>query len=341
MESSARYVDVLVKGIRLHWLFCLGLLLLFTLIAFDRHDTTLLPGLLFTYLFLLAGVYTGRWICRRWFLVGRWSGLLAAALLAVVVFALTGLAGVYLLFVRVSLHDVGDAVLEAVTISGAVLFLGFFIAVTRSAIREKMNGLVLAEQNKAGELSLLRSQISPHFLFNTLNNLYSLSINNPAQMPSLLLKLSELLRYSVYEAKETWVSLTQERDYLRNYIALASIRVSDRLALSLELPVLPSEASIAPMLLIVFVENAFKHARDTPAQQISIDISLKVTAERILFAVINSCGEQPESQTGTKHSGFGLDNVVKRLDLLYPGAYQLKQERANGLFKVELALNLK
>lgn len=341
MKSPAAYVDLLFKGKRLHLLFCLGLLLLFVLAAADRHDTTLLPGLAFTYLFILAGVYTGRWICRKYFLAGKWARLAIAVLLAVVVFALIGLAGVYLLFVRVSLHDVDDDILEAVTISSAVLFLGFFIAVTRSAIREKMNGLVLAEQKKAGELSLLRSQVSPHFLFNTLNNLYSLSINKPAEMPALLLKLSELLRYSVYEAGETLVSLEQELDYLRNYIALESIRVSDRLALTLELDSPPPEVRIAPMLLIVFVENAFKHARDAPGKQIIMQITLKITTEKLFFTVLNSCGEQQEETAKNRHSGFGLDNLVKRLDLLYPGAYRLQQGRDNGFFKIELELNFR
>jgi hypothetical protein len=330
-----KYTDLFfAKGKRLHLLFSLALLLLFVLAAADRHDTALLPGLLFTYLFLLAGVYTGRWICRKYFLTAKWFALAGAVLTAIIALSLCGLAGVYFLFVRVSLHDVDNDLLEAVTVSGAILFLGFFIAVTRSAIREKMNGLVLAEQKKAGELSLLRSQVSPHFLFNTLHNLYSLSINKPAQMPGLLLKLSELLRYSVYEADHALVSLNDDLNYIRNYAALENIRVSDRLSLNMELDVVRPEVRIAPMLLIVFVENAFKHARDTPSKEMVISITLKVTAGSIFFAVTNSCGEPAQS----KHSGFGLDNVVKRLDLLYPGAYQLRQERNNGFFNIELEL---
>jgi LytS/YehU family sensor histidine kinase len=161
-------------------------------------------------------------------------------------------------------------------------------------------------------------------------------------MPALLLKLSELLRYSVYEADQPMVQLQDELDYIRNYIDLENIRSADRLSLTVNLADVTSNVKIAPMLLIVFVENAFKHARNTLESEIQIIINCKVVNENIYFDVANSYGDKGTKDTTEKRSsGFGIANVIKRLDLLYPGEYEMKQIRAENQFKVELCLKAK
>jgi sensor histidine kinase YesM len=320
----------------------IGLLLVTIIVEIIAGGARFIPGVIGIYIWVLSCIYTGRWICRKWLLTKRYVGLFAVLIGVLVGYDVLGLLGsVYLLDAHIPMDHVLESSINIMGLAFVLLFAGFFISVIRSAIKEKMNGLVLAEQQKANELTLLQSQVSPHFLFNTLNNMYSLSINRPAQMPDLLLKLSGLLRYSVYEASQPLVTLKEELEYIRNYIALESIRVSDRLLLVLNIETSPAAVKIAPMILIVFVENAFKHARNTLEQHIDIRIDAKVENDLIYFNVINSCPEEEkerENVESMRSSGFGIENVIKRLDLLYPGEYSLKQGRQQDLFEVELWL---
>jgi sensor histidine kinase YesM len=206
------------------------------------------------------------------------------------------------------------------------------ILVNRSTETEK---IILKSQN---ELQLLQSQLSPHFLFNTLNNLYGLSIVKDDKLPNLLLKLSELLRYSVYQSSDTFVPLNDELDYIKNYIEFEKIRLEDRLFLTVNLEE-SSKATIAPMLLIVFVENAFKHSKNTTDQQIKIDINLKVWENNILFSIFNTFDStQAQNNALNKNSGLGLENVKRRLELLYPDKYELSLEEKSNTYKVLLQL---
>lgn len=193
------------------------------------------------------------------------------------------------------------------------------------------------------ELRLLQSQLSPHFLFNTLNNLYGLSITQHEKLPMLLLKLSDLLRYSVYDAKELFVPLKNELEYINNYIDFEKIRIGDRLALTTSIELVTDDRiRIAPMLLIVFIENAFKHSKNTLEKEVFIDISLKTWGDSILFSVKNSHSGNVKEDSGLLiDSGLGLVNVRKRLNLLYAGAYHLKVEDKEGFYSVLLQLKVK
>lgn len=223
------------------------------------------------------------------------------------------------------------------------LLLGIVVklvrAITQGQLREAR---ISAEQHK-GELQLLQSQLSPHFLFNTLNNLYGLSLTQHEKLPPLLLRLSDLLRYSVYEAGESFVPLQNEIDYLNNYIEFEKIRMGSRLQLETDIqPPADTQVRIAPMLLIVFVENAFKHAGNTTARQVYIRIELVTEKNVIGFRIINSFEINREtSAIKSKHSGLGLANVQKRLDLLYPAEHIFYQTQENNLYTVSLQLKAK
>ncbi|WP_199136585.1 sensor histidine kinase [Pedobacter sp. ASV12] len=198
----------------------------------------------------------------------------------------------------------------------------------------------LATQSKS-ELQLLQSQLSPHFLFNTLNNMYGLSISDHEKIPDLLLKLSELLRYSVYEAKELLVPLKSELAYIHNYIDFEKIRIGNRLSLTCNLEQVGTEhIKIAPMLLIVFIENAFKHSKNTAQKSIVIDITLKTWEDWILFSIRNSFDEH-EEKTKNLSSGLGLSNTYQRLKVLYPNQYELKISKDEGMYNVSLQLKMK
>jgi hypothetical protein len=341
MKSPASYIEeFFVKGKRLHLVFCLVLLLVLVLVLSVSHGWSQVTGAGLVYLVVLANIYTGRWLCRKWLLQAKWGGLLIRIIAALAGFAAAELAVyVYFFVPELPLNHAIESSINITAVSFALIFCGFFIAVVRSAIKEKMNSLILAEQQKGSELNLLRSQVSPHFLFNTLNNMYSMAINRPQQMPAHLLQLSELLRYSIYEADQPLVRVKDELDYIRSYIALENIRSSDRLSLTVNLDDNRTNLRIAPLLLIVFVENAFKHARNSLENRIEIDINCKTTSDTIFFKVSNTCGEESQKHTEEKRrSGFGIANVIKRLNLLYPDEYELKQVRLPNEFKIELNL---
>lgn len=198
---------------------------------------------------------------------------------------------------------------------------------------------VTAEHSRS-ELRLLQSQLSPHFLFNTLNNLYGLSIKRNEMLPALLLKLSDLLRYSVYEAKELFVPLRDELNYIHNYIDFEKIRIGNVLVINVHIDDIgQAPLEIASMVFIVFIENAFKHAKNTLDKHIYIDIELKLDGNRLDFMVRNSFSEQANDESVVnEHSGIGLSNTVRRLDLLYGKKYKLDQKINGGFYTINLTL---
>ncbi len=217
--------------------------------------------------------------------------------------------------------------------------LGMLIKLVRMNENALEDAKISASQSQS-ELKLLQSQISPHFLFNTLNNLYGISMTRHEKIPPLLLKLSELLRYSVYDAKVLFVPLSDELAYINNYIDFEKLRIGDRLIINTEIAEEVKGLQIAPMILIIFVENAFKHSKNSTDQNIYVDIELKSWANSILFSIKNSYQENQEKGFD-KYSGFGLENVRKRLELLYPGKYDLKTEVKDDFYKVMLQLKVK
>lgn len=220
------------------------------------------------------------------------------------------------------------------------LSAGVLVKIIRALAATKLNQARKSAAQSESELKLLQSQLSPHFLFNTLNNLYGLSLTQHEKIPPLLLRLSDLLRYSVYGSKEALVPLKDELDYIRHYIEFEKIRLGDRLQLETVIEQERQEGyTIAPMLLIVFVENAFKHSKNTEEDKVYININLKTWNNRILFSVYNSYRKRQLSFD--KNSGFGLVNIKKRLELLYPSAYQLDIEEDGSIYAVTLQLKNK
>ncbi len=216
--------------------------------------------------------------------------------------------------------------------------LGILVKVTKYSIGQVTEAKATAAQS-ISELHFLQSQLSPHFLFNTLNNLYGISLSQHEKIPSMLLKLSDLLRYSVYDAKELHVPLSNEIEYIRNYIDFERLRIGDRLELDVNIEeVYGNNIKIPPLLLIVFIENAFKHSKNTLSEKIQISIMLKTFGKDILFAIKNSY--DPETDAGRKDSykGLGFENAKKRLDLLYPDKYELVISDKDNIYSVKLQI---
>lgn len=218
---------------------------------------------------------------------------------------------------------------------------GALVKVMHAVIQNQLRSAQSEASHNKSELHLLQSQLSPHFLFNTLNNMYGLSITDHQKLPPLLLKLAELLRYSVYDVSELYVPLVKEMDYIKNYIEFERIRIGDKLVLTTDLEeMIDADVKIAPMLLIVFLENAFKHSKNTADKQIFIHMSLRTWENSILFSVKNTYGEKDASSKlfDSSSSGFGLQNVTKRLELLYPKAHELQVGTDEVFYKVALQL---
>jgi len=207
--------------------------------------------------------------------------------------------------------------------------------------RNKTDKLLLQkqEENLKTELSFLRSQISPHFLFNVLNNMLALSRLKSDQLEPTIFKLSSLMRYMLYEAAEEKVLLKKEIEYLQSYIDLQQQRLGAKVKLNVMMSLTEDHYEIAPMLLIPFIENAFKHGVGN-IEYPQIDIDLYTKNDMLYFMVRNKYNSSVE-QIKDKTSGIGLMNVKRRLDLLYGNNHSLLITNRNDCFTVSLQLNLR
>jgi two-component system, LytTR family, sensor kinase len=195
----------------------------------------------------------------------------------------------------------------------------------------------IENENLVSELSFLKSQVSPHFLFNTLNNIYSLSLNNSDLASDAIMKLSQLLRYMLYESDVKLVSLDKEIEYLNNYIELQKMRISGDVKIVFLTKGNLSENVIEPMLLIPFIENAFKHGIDY-SKKSDISIDLNLSGNTLHLKVENGITPNREND---KASGIGLNNVRRRLNLLYPERHELTIEKNKEKYIINLEITLR
>ena len=207
-------------------------------------------------------------------------------------------------------------------------------ALTKQRQVERLQQLV-----RESELQYLKSQINPHFLFNNLNNLYAHALEKSPKTTDIILDLSEVLRYMLYECKEKYVALDREIQQLGKFINLSQLQLEDKGEVHFDVGSVPSGYRVAPLLLTVFVENAFKHSQSSQSEQIEINIDVDVNESGILhFQCSNTYSEQ--SNLESIEGGIGLENVKKRLDLLYPGDHELNITRGDGTYTVVLDLKL-
>lgn len=218
-----------------------------------------------------------------------------------------------------------------------MMLVGFKLGWDSLTIRKENEKLKdLATQN---ELQFLQSQINPHFLFNNLNNLYSYALEKSDKTPEIILQLSGLLRYMLYECKEEYVSLRKDTDQLSNFVSLNELQIEDRGTVTFTTSPNLNEYSIAPLLMIVFVENAFKHSVSSLSQDIKINVDINVDKEgKLQFICENSYSES--TNIDSIANGIGLVNVKKRLDLIYKDRYNLETRAKNGIYHVLLNIDL-
>lgn len=187
---------------------------------------------------------------------------------------------------------------------------------------------------REAELSLLRSQINPHFFFNTLNNLYALTITKSDQAPEVILKLSDMMRYTIYEGEKETVKLFDEITYLENYIELHKIRYKKTVEISFNHSV-DTGLTVAPLLFILLLENAFKHGIESLAENAFIHIDLYEDGDFICFDIENNFEPNNENES----PGIGLSNLKKRLSLLYKGKHAYSVDVTGNVYKTKLKIS--
>lgn len=188
------------------------------------------------------------------------------------------------------------------------------------------------------ELQALKAQINPHFLFNTLNNIYSHSLDKSPKAPEMILKLSDLMSYILYGCHDEMVPISNELDFIQNYIDLEKMRFEDQLDVIVSIHNSAPERKIVPLLFIPFVENAFKHGGNTGETKKGINLSIDIDESCVFFTITNTVDPLQISQK-VKESGIGIENVRKRLELLYPTHHKLEITNDGRFFTVQLSIN--
>ncbi|WP_461151859.1 sensor histidine kinase [Spirosoma pulveris] len=334
-RSETWIIQQFAKRVSVHVFFTFALLVILSLIVLSsRYYSDLLPKGVFIYCFILASVYAGRELVRIWLVK---QALLAVVVVSATFFVILSAAGIAS-WIYLSHYQSENFFVTIPLFTALFMALGAGAKIARAVIKQQLTEANLLRLHKESELNLLISQLSPHFLFNTLNNIYGLAIQGDQQVPDYLVKLSTLLSYSVYMSNKQLVPLGQEVDYLLNYIDFESIRIGEKLQLLVSVDTINPELLVAPMLFVPFIENAFKHSKHATGQPIRIDIQLTSSGSAIDLLVKNSYSPASKNDEADKSGGMGLQNVQKRLALLYPGKHDLTIEEDNDYFMVRLRI---
>lgn len=228
---------------------------------------------------------------------------------------------------------------EVVIFFGGLLLMGMNLGV-KLYFRSQEDADILSQIEKHAlerQLQYLKYQVNPHFFMNTLNNIHALVDIDPERAKTSIVELSKLMRYVLYEGNNKLTSLSREVQFLNNYVRLMSMRYSDNVRISLDVPEILPDSMLPPLLLVIFVENAFKHGISYRTKSF-VEISLKPQADRLLFNCRNSRQQKPQDEN--MKGGVGLSNVRRRLDLLFPGNYTLDIKEKEDTYTVYLDIPL-
>lgn len=227
-----------------------------------------------------------------------------------------------------------NAVYETYFLISQVLFFGVIGYLLVSWVFKLVSNYRLLKNEKMeAELSLLKSKIDPHFFFNTLNNLYGLAIAKSDKTPEVIQKLSEIMRYTIYEGEKNQTPLKSEINYLEEYIDIQKIRYQKNVDIQFKKDVADDSTSVAPLLFIMLVENAFKHGIESLTENAFVHINLTQQNDALTFEVTNNFEIKPETI-----NGLGLKNLKKRLQHLYPERHSLELEANENIYRAKISL---
>lgn len=313
--------------------------LLIFLDIFDRNE----PGLqwhkvVYKLNYIVAAIVVNYFLLPRYFYTKKYSAFTFGFLIVLVTVVFVDEFFVEWLFYRNSARY--ENVLFLMTLIKSLptilLMIGFKFAWDANQKQRKIDTLnrMIAES----ELQFLNSQINPHFLFNNLNNLYAFALENSPKTPEIILQLSSILRYMLYDCRDKTVLLSKELENLNDYVQLSELQLDDDGRVTFNVDGEPGNLRIAPLILMVFVENAFKHATASQLSNVQINISVKIFDNTLSF----NCENNYSGQTNTNNlsKGIGLKNVKGRLELSYPDRYKLNIEAKKNWYKVFLEIDL-
>lgn len=229
----------------------------------------------------------------------------------------------------------------ALMISLLVLGISTSVASIQKWQKDNQLRIVLEQEKVSSELAYLKSQINPHFFFNTLNNIYALMHIDIEASKKALHKLSRMMRYLLYETQHEHTLLSKEIDFIADFIELMKLRLPDNVVLVFSEPQLKEDFTVSPMLFLPFIENAFKHGID-PAEKSLIEINITTRQSTVELTVNNSFFDTVTSDKSIEDSGIGLTNTKRRLELLYPGRHKLmvSKDHKESLYKISLSIDL-
>ncbi len=249
---------------------------------------------------------------------------------------------VYLLrltMVESARFDYINSPLFVVQVSSTTLFIVIFVGMLRFAVdwfELEARKKAIENEKLIAELNFLKAQINPHFLFNTLNNLYYLAYSKSENTTEVIAKLSQMMRYMIYDSNHHKVLLTKEIEYMQSYISLERMRLNNQIPIQFDTQGPIENVWIAPLIFITFLENAFKHGVSNDNPKAWIKISISMTGKECVYTVENTKATRDASQK----AGIGLQNVKRRLELSYPDQYQLTIEDRPEVYYVQLKLTL-
>lgn len=232
--------------------------------------------------------------------------------------------------------------LHTVQTGSIMLFIVIFVGMLRFAVdwfELEAKKKEVENERLTSELNFLKAQINPHFLFNTLNNLYYLVFTKADNATEVISKLSQMMRYMIYETNHPKVQMSKEIEYMRNYIDLERMRLNNDIPIHFTIEGEPGNVVITPLIFITFLENAFKHGVSNNKPGAWVNIAIKLEKDKCIYTVENSKLSASHPNANGK-SGIGLQNVSRRLELSYPGNYELITEDLDDKYKVELKLTL-
>jgi two-component system sensor histidine kinase AlgZ len=232
--------------------------------------------------------------------------------------------------------------LYVVQVTATSLFIVIFVSMLRFAkdwFELEARKREIENEKLTAELGFLREQINPHFLFNTLNNLYYLAYTKSENTTEVIAKLSQMMRYMIYESNHLVVPLSKEIEYMENYISLERLRLNNQIPIQFDVSGDPTAAKISPLILITFLENAFKHGVDANNASSWVKVAIQVEGNNCSYAVENSKTKRVTSEPVEK-SGIGLRNVMRRLELSYPHRFEIKVQDEPERYRVDLKLKL-
>jgi len=341
LDIKKTFYKYLENGTFYHVLFWVVFYLFLIIIGQQHSDKSI--GVIMTNMLIRVGFYMAIVYFNLLFLFPKYLKenrfYLYTILLALSVVLITPIESIihYYLFYRdESLLDINKSIFTG----------GFFMGFSSTLFKiindwafHQNEKIDLQRQSLQSELNFLKSQINPHFLFNTLNSLYALTLKKSDKAPEIVLRLSEMMRYMLYECNEPKVPLSKEIKYVKNYLELEKLRHGKKFRIDLNIDGSVNGQMITPLLFIPFLENSFKHGMDLQLSEGYVKIDLKVLDDHLNLGVENSKSKIIH-KTDKKSGGIGLVNVKRRLKLVYPKKHALDIQEKENQFKVSLDLDL-